>query len=74
MQFDGTSDTIHSVLRGRALLNTKLRAIEQCGLRDIGVILVPSLVPRREPSGCRCYYPPGRGEFPVGARGSYSSR
>jgi 7,8-dihydro-6-hydroxymethylpterin dimethyltransferase len=45
LQFDGTTDTIYTRLRGQALLNTKLQAIEQCGLRNIGVTLVPTLVP-----------------------------
>lgn len=45
MQFDGCTDDIYTTLRGRALLKTKLRVMEQCGLRNIGVVLVPTLVP-----------------------------
>lgn len=45
MQFDGLDDDIYRRLRGRALLATKLRAIENCGRLNIGVTLVPTVVP-----------------------------
>ena len=45
LQFDGTSDDIYRRIRGRDLLNKKLAAIENCGRNDIGVVLVPTLVP-----------------------------
>ena len=45
LQFDGTEDGIYRQLRGRALLQDKLRAIENCAGQKIGVILVPTLVP-----------------------------
>lgn len=45
LQFDGTDDGIYRRLRGRALLQEKLRAIENCAGQNIGVIMVPTLVP-----------------------------
>lgn len=44
LQFDGTDDEIYRGLRGRDLLETKLRAIENCGRHGIGVTLVPTVV------------------------------
>ena len=45
LQFDGTDDAIYSKLRGRELMATKMRAIENCGKHRLGVTLVPTLVP-----------------------------
>jgi uncharacterized radical SAM superfamily Fe-S cluster-containing enzyme len=45
LQFDGTNDGIYRQLRGRSLLQDKIRAIENCGDLNMGVILVPTLVP-----------------------------
>lgn len=45
MQFDGTHDEIFAALRGRALLDQKRAAIEQCIEHDLGVVLVPTVVP-----------------------------
>ncbi len=45
MQFDGTEGPIYRELRGRDLLETKERAIENCGKHQVGVTLVPMLVP-----------------------------
>lgn len=45
LQFDGMSDDIHMSLRGRPLLQKKLRAIENCGKWNIGVTLTPTVVP-----------------------------
>ena len=45
MQFDGTDDAIHRALRGRELLDIKQRAIEHCARHNLGVTLVPTLVP-----------------------------
>ena len=44
LQFDG-SDRACTALRGRPLLDEKLRAIEACGRAGLGVVLVPTLVP-----------------------------
>lgn len=44
LQFDGTDDAIYESLRGRPLLETKLKAIETCGRLKIGVTLVPTVV------------------------------
>lgn len=45
LQFDGTEDAIYKKLRGRELLNIKIKAIENCKKHGIAVILVPTLVP-----------------------------
>jgi 7,8-dihydro-6-hydroxymethylpterin dimethyltransferase len=45
LQFDGTDDGIYQKIRGRSLLNTKLAVIERCAEQEIGVVLVPTLVP-----------------------------
>lgn len=44
LQFDGTDDTIYNTLRGEPLLDTKRRAISNCGENHIGVTLVPTVV------------------------------
>jgi len=45
LQFDGMDDGIYRQLRGRDLLAHKIAAIEHCAQHQIGVILVPTLVP-----------------------------
>lgn len=45
LQFDGTDDKIHRALRGGPFLKTKLEAIHNCEQHELGVILVPTLVP-----------------------------
>jgi uncharacterized radical SAM superfamily Fe-S cluster-containing enzyme len=45
LQFDGTCDEIYLKLRGRRLLDEKLAAIAAFAENDIGVVLVPTLVP-----------------------------
>lgn len=45
LQFDGTDDIIYEKLRGRKLYELKKKSIENCKKYDIGVILVPTLVP-----------------------------
>ena len=44
LQFDGTDDGIYRKLRGRDLLETKLRAVSNCDKYRIGVTLVPTVV------------------------------
>jgi len=44
LQFDGVDDEVCCSLRGRALLNEKLRAVRNCGETGLGVVLVPTLV------------------------------
>lgn len=44
LQFDGTDDEIYRTLRGRPLLDTKLRAISVCEKLRTGVTLVPTVV------------------------------
>jgi uncharacterized radical SAM superfamily Fe-S cluster-containing enzyme len=45
LQFDGVDDNVYTALRGRPLLDQKKRAIKICTQMDIGVVLVPTLVP-----------------------------
>lgn len=45
LQFDGTEDEIFRKLRGENLLEIKKRAIENCAAYNIGVTLVPMIVP-----------------------------
>lgn len=45
LQFDGTEEDIYQALRGRPLYSKKLAAIENCKACNIGVVLVPTLVP-----------------------------
>lgn len=45
LQFDGMSDSVYVKLRGRPLLDIKKKAIEVCAAHDLGVVLVPTLVP-----------------------------
>ncbi len=45
LQFDGTEDAIYRAVRGRPLVSIKQRAIENCERHDIGVVLVPTLLP-----------------------------
>ena len=45
LQFDGVSDDVYRRTRGRDLLDTKLQAIRNCVDAELGVVLVPTLVP-----------------------------
>ena len=45
LQFDGTSEEIYKKIRGVNLLERKIQVIENCARLDIGVVLVPTLVP-----------------------------
>lgn len=45
LQFDGTEDRIYQSLRGRSLLDIKVKAINNLGKEKIGVVLVPTLIP-----------------------------
>jgi 7,8-dihydro-6-hydroxymethylpterin dimethyltransferase len=45
MQFDGTEEGIYRRLRGHALFQDKVAAVEACAEHNIGVVLVPTLVP-----------------------------
>lgn len=44
LQFDGTDDRVYRAIRGRALLEEKLRAIEHCAAAGLGIVLVPTIV------------------------------
>lgn len=44
LQFDGTTEDIYTYLRGKPLLETKLKAIQICSEALIGVTLVPTVV------------------------------
>jgi uncharacterized radical SAM superfamily Fe-S cluster-containing enzyme len=45
LQFDGTNDGIMKATRGVRLLDRKRAAIERCAENELGVVLVPTLVP-----------------------------
>lgn len=45
LQFDGTNDAIYKNIRGRELFEIKMAVIARCREQDIGVVLVPALVP-----------------------------
>ena len=45
LQFDGTDESIYEQLRGQKLLEQKKAAIRNCADANIGVVLVPTLVP-----------------------------
>jgi uncharacterized radical SAM superfamily Fe-S cluster-containing enzyme len=45
LQFDGTRGEVHRQLRGRDLLAQKLAVIDRCADLNLGVVLVPTLVP-----------------------------
>ena len=45
LQFDGISEDVFERIRGRRLLETKFAAIQNCGTQELGVVLVPTLIP-----------------------------
>jgi hypothetical protein len=45
LQFDGVSDSVYRVLRGRPLLAEKMAALERCARAGLAVVLVPTVVP-----------------------------
>jgi uncharacterized radical SAM superfamily Fe-S cluster-containing enzyme len=45
LQFDGTCDCVYEKLRGRSLAAHKQAVIERCAEQQVGVVLVPTLVP-----------------------------
>jgi len=45
LQFDGLSDDVYLKLRGRGLMELKLRAIENASAAGLGVVLVPVIAP-----------------------------
>ena len=45
LQFDGVDDVIYKKIRGRRLLAEKCAAIEHCGRANLGVLLVPTVMP-----------------------------
>lgn len=46
LQFDGTRDEIYKIIRGRNLFDIKMKVIEHCAEQNIGVVLVPTLIPK----------------------------
>jgi uncharacterized radical SAM superfamily Fe-S cluster-containing enzyme len=44
LQFDGTENEIHRVLRGGNFLDSKVQSIDNCRQMELGVVLVPTLV------------------------------
>ena len=45
LQFDGIDDAVYETIRGRALLESKKAAIAHCAEQELGVVLVPTLIP-----------------------------
>lgn len=45
LQFDGVDDEVHRRIRGACLATLKAEAIARCAEVDLGVVLVPTLVP-----------------------------
>jgi uncharacterized radical SAM superfamily Fe-S cluster-containing enzyme len=45
LQFDGTDDQVYQTIRGRALFQHKLQAIRNCQDLQLGVVLVPTIIP-----------------------------
>lgn len=45
LQFDGTEDPVYRALRAKPLLESKIAAIQNCRAQEIGVVLVPTIVP-----------------------------
>jgi uncharacterized radical SAM superfamily Fe-S cluster-containing enzyme len=45
LQFDGTEEEIYLKVRGKRLLDDKRRAIDTCADQNIGVVLVPTVIP-----------------------------
>ena len=45
LQFDGLDDGVYRALRGRELLDIKLRAVENCARAGLPVVLVPTVAP-----------------------------
>jgi uncharacterized radical SAM superfamily Fe-S cluster-containing enzyme len=45
LQFDGVDDDVYCKLRGKPLLDIKRQAIELCAAYELGIVLVPTLVP-----------------------------
>jgi hypothetical protein len=45
LQFDGTKDDIYEKIRGRKLFKEKIDAINSCAKYNIGVVLVPVVIP-----------------------------
>ncbi|MBO4938582.1 MAG: radical SAM protein [Oscillospiraceae bacterium] len=45
LQFDGLNDEIYRILRGRPLLEIKLKAVENCKMAGLPVVLVPTVAP-----------------------------
>lgn len=41
LQFDGMTDDVYQTLRGKPLLDVKMKAIRQCAAAGLGVVLVP---------------------------------
>ncbi|MFR5780564.1 MAG: radical SAM protein [Oscillospiraceae bacterium] len=45
LQFDGLDDGIYRTIRGREMLDIKLKAIENCEKAGVGILLVPVVIP-----------------------------
>ena len=45
LQFDGTEDSIYQRIRGKPLFDLKKKVVERCQKAEIGVVLVPTIIP-----------------------------
>ena len=45
LQFDGLDEDIYRHIRGREMLDIKLRAVENCEAAGLGILLVPVVIP-----------------------------
>jgi 7,8-dihydro-6-hydroxymethylpterin dimethyltransferase len=45
LQFDGVDDMVYETIRGRKLLAEKMKVIEHCADLQVGLVLVPTLIP-----------------------------
>lgn len=45
LQFDGLDDSIYRTVRGRDMLDIKLKALENCEKLGVGILLVPVVIP-----------------------------
>ncbi len=45
LQFDGISDEVYRYTRGKNLYDIKKKAVANCALENIGVVIVPTIIP-----------------------------
>lgn len=45
LQFDGVTDDVYTSIRGTPMINTKIKALENCSETGVAAVLVPTLIP-----------------------------